>query len=106
MASRSRERTKPPVIDLFLICTQHEKRRQSLRFSAKHHKEKRMEYSHNRSMRRICVLLALAMLMATLALSVFAEKAAERTRAEETTASAVVTAAADTGTTENAPASE
>lgn len=65
-----------------------------------------MEYSHNRSMRLICVLLALAMLMATLAFSVFAEKAAERTRAEETIASAVVTAAADTGTTENAPASE
>lgn len=47
-------------------------------------------------MRLICVLLALAMLMATLAFSVFAEKAAERTRAEET-AAAVVTAAADTG---------
>lgn len=64
-----------------------------------------MEYSHNRSMHLICVLLALAMLMATLAFSVFAEKAAERTQAEET-AAAVVTAAADTGTTENAPASE
>ena len=56
-----------------------------------------MEYSHNRNMRLICVLLALAMLMATLALSVFAEKAAERTQAEETTVAAVVTAAADTG---------
>ena len=64
-----------------------------------------MEYSHNRNMRLICVLLALAMLMATLALCVFAEKAAERTQVAET-AAASATAAADTSITENAPASE
>lgn len=64
-----------------------------------------MEYSHSRNMRLICVLLAVAMLMAVHVFSVFTAKAAERTQVAET-AAASATAAADTSITENAPASE
>lgn len=56
-----------------------------------------MEHSHRGNIRLLIILLALAMLMTTHELSVFAEKATERTRAAEETvaASAGIAAASD-----------